>query len=618
MDEVFGRQRADVQQFLLQTAILERLTAPLCNAVTGRGDSQEMLLSLERANLFITPLGQDGQWYRYHSLFTDLLRRRLDLDAADASALHLRACRWYAEHGLLRDAIDHALAARAWEQAAGLIDQASSVVLRQGEIVTLINWFKALPLEVVAARARLCLDYAWPLLLAGQTDAAAVLLERAAILAPVEDPPPDGDLRSFQGQLAAGQSYLARARGDLWHSAELAHRALALLPETQMVTRSVVGVTLSMAYWHAGRMAEAEPVLRETLRTAQAAENDYARLTAQIFLGRVAAVRGEIHEAARTFRQVIAEASQSPIITLAYLDQATLDYEWNDLVRAADHARQASLFAERSGNAEFRVAAYLVQAFVASQTGDAAAAFTAIQRAEGLARDQGLSAAILGRVAATAVEIALVHDDLGAAERWAVGLADDSGAHPFHRFHCLARARLLIVRGQLRAAGEDLRQRAEAAQRAGWGYGLIAVRVLQALAAESRAAALEFLADALQRGQPERFVRTFADAGETLIPLLRQAARQGITPDYIAEILHALGAGADTAAAGALALVEPLSEREREVLRLIVIGRSNPEIAAALFITVNTVKTHLERIYGKLSVGNRTAAAARAREVGLV
>lgn len=624
MDEVFSRQPADVQQFLLQTAILERLTADLCDAITQRGDGRRMLLDLEHANLFIVPLDVTGQWYRYHPLFADLLRHRLDLEIVDTSALHLRASRWYAEHQFLHDAIGHALAGRVWHWAVELIDQASGLMLRRGELVSLLNWFGALPPEIVYARSRLCLDYAWPLLLTARTDAAERLLERAARLAPIEQPPPDGDLRSFQGQLAAAQSYLARARGDLRRSAEMAHQALALLPETQLVERSVVGVNLGMAYWHAGRMAEAEPVLREALRAAQGAENDYARLTAQIFLGRVKAVRGELHEAARIYHQVIAEGAQSPIVALAYLDQATLDIEWNALDSAAGHLSQGMQLAERSGNAEFRIAACLILAALKSRLGDKGAAFEAIQHAADIVQRHSLPATTQGRVAANAVEIALAHGDLAIADRWAKELVEDTGAHPFCRFQCLSQVRLLLAREQRRAASEGLQSCFEKIKRAGWGYGAIAARILQALAAETPESAHRFLVDALQRARPERFIRSFVDAGETLVPLLREAARRGIAPDYVGEILTACGKALPTVTPSggdhrpdSSAPVEPLSARELEVLRLVAIGRSNPEIAEALFLSINTVKTHIARIYGKLDVNNRTTAAARARELKL-
>lgn len=624
LDEVFDQQPADVQQFLLQTAILERLSAALCDAVTGRNDSARMLLSLEHANLFIAPLDPAGEWHRYHSLFADLLRHRLDLDAAEVGVLHQRASRWYAQHRFLPDAIAHALAGRDWEWAAELIDQASSSLLRRGQLVTLIKWFETLPPEIVHTRSRLCLDYAWPLLLAGRTDAAAALLERAACLAPAEDPPPDGDLRSFQGQIAAAQSYLARARGDLRCSAEMAHQALTLLPETEAVTRSVVGINLGMAYWHAGSMTEAEPVLRQALRAAQISENDYARLTAQIFIGRVKAVRGELREAARIFRQVISEGSQSSIALVAYLDQATLDYEWNDLEGAAEHLRQGMQLADDSGNAEFKVAACLVSAALKSRLGDAGAALEAIHAAADLVQRQSLPAMLMGRIAASAVEIALAHGDSATADRWAVDMVDDSGSHPFYRFRCLARVRLLMAHNQRSAAGERLRQEFQKADAAGWGYGVIAVRVLQSLVAETRESALELLADALRRAQPERYIGTFIDAGAMLIPLLREAAGRGITPDYAGEILavgdraHRSTTPGEDHPLGAPILIEPLSARELEVLRMAAIGRSNPEIAGALFLSINTVKTHIARIYGKLAVNNRTEAAARARELKLI
>jgi LuxR family maltose regulon positive regulatory protein len=373
-----------------------------------------------------------------------------------------------------------------------------------------------------------------------------------------------------------------------------------------------------MAYWHSGRMAEAEPVLRAALAAAQSSGNDYARLTAQIFLGRVMAVRGELAEAAAACRQIIEEGSPSPVVTLAYLDLASLDYEWNDLLAATEHLRQGTLLAERSGNGEVRLAADLVLARVQSARGDLRAALKAIQHAHDLARTENLPAPALGRIAAAGVEAALAAGDLETAEQWAPGLAADADAHPFYRFLGLTQARLLIARGEKLAAAEMLPRSFETASAAGWGYGAIAARVWQALAAETPDAGQQFMADALRRAQPQRFIRTFADAGPALLPLLHEAARQGIAPDYVGEILLAIGAKARMAAGVASSLIEPLSEREMEVLRLMAAGLSNRAIAEKLILSEGTVKTHIHNICGKLAAANRTEAAARARELKLI
>lgn len=547
LDEVFRRQPPDVQAFLLQTSILERLCAGLCEAVLATDGQpapasrppQEMLDHLERTNLFIAPLDSERCWYRYHHLFAELLQNRVRADLGGrVDELHLRASRWHAANGYATDAIRHALAAQSWELAAGLMSQACTALLRRGEIATLLAWYGALPASVVQSNSRLCLDYAWPLLLAGRVDLAGELLARAEALA-AASPPTAGGLREFLGSLAAAQSYLARARGNLPRSAEFAHRALALLPENDAVTRSVVGTTLGLTYWHGGRMAEAEAVLLDALAAAERCANEYARLAARIFLARVASVRGELRRAARVCHELIQENSLSPIITLAHLDLASLYYEWNDLNAASEFVRTARNLAAEYGNPELQVAGELVLARIRSAHGDLPAALESVRAAEHLARSQDLPPFLLAGIAAAGVEISLFAGELDEAERWAAGAAPDVHAHPFYRFLDLTQPCLLLAQGDRAAAATALDACYHQATRAGWGWGAIAVRVWQALAAGSPGA-LPFLSEALRRGQPGGFIRTFADAGPSLAPLLEEAARQGVTPGYTASILRAL------------------------------------------------------------------------------
>jgi len=611
LDEVFRQQTADTQGFLLQTAILDRLTAALCDAVTERPGSQQVLQALEQANLFIIPLDESRSWYRYHHLFADLLRHRLQmLRGQDVLPLHVRASTWYEQNGFPADAVQHALAAQDWERAGRLIHAAAGALLRRGEVATLLGWFARLPPHIVRAQPLLCLDHGWPLLLAGQLDAAESLLDCAAQAA--------SDEPGLLGEVAAAQVYLARAKGDTRRSVEMAQKALSLLPENDLGTRGMVAMNLGLVYWHAGCMAEAEEVLREAQRAALGSGNDYVRVTSQLFLGRVRAVRGELRLAANACQTTLTEVGQYPILTMAHLDLCALHYEWNELERAAECLRHGIESAERSGNAEFLLAAHLTQSRLASALGDHSGALRAVQECHRLALAGNLPVHTVSRIASGAVEAALAQGDVALAETWERQTAQDADAHPFYRYLGLARARLWIAQGERQAASQELQRCFETASRAGWGYGLIAVLVLQSLAAETRQAALEFLTHALQRAQPEGFIRTFADAGAALTPLLQEAAQRGVAPEYVGRILATFRHKSATIAPDMSTLAEPLSEREPGVLRLLAAGLSNREIARKLIISLGTAKTHVHNICGKLDARNRAHAVVRAQELHLI
>ena len=611
MEEVFNRQPADIQEFLLKTSILDRFTASLCRAVAGRDDSEQVLLSLEHDNLFIVPLDASRQWYRYHHLFTDLLRHRLRRSKAqDVGPSHSLASAWYEANGYPADAVHHALAGEDWDRAARLVHAVTGDLLKHGQVATLLGWFDRLPDDVVRSSPHLCLDYGWPLLLAGRLDAAESLLNGAEQQAP---PAPQ-----FLGQIAAAQAFLARARGDARRSAELSQRALSLLAEDDLVTRSVVAVNLGLAYWHVGRMTEAEAVLKEARSAALGSGNDYARLTSEIFLGRVEAVRGRLHQAAGLLRRTIETAEHTPVTAVAYLDLCTLHYEWDELGVALEHLRHGMDISKRSGDVEFQVAAHLLRARLHQAQAGFLAAREAIQEASDLAEANRASSQVLARIAAQGLECAVAEGDLAAARQWATPGAQDVDAHPFYRFLGLNRARLLVAEGQKAAAAEELQRLFEVASRASWGYGVIALRVLQCLAAATPSTAVEFLTDALKRAQPKGFVRTFADAGDPLVPLLHDAALRGVMPDYGGRILTAIGRTRRTVPADASSLPDPLSGREIEVLRLVAAGLSNREIARTLIISMGTAKTHIHNIYGKLDARNRTQAVARAKELSLL
>jgi LuxR family transcriptional regulator, maltose regulon positive regulatory protein len=653
-EEVLDRQPEPLRSFLLETAILERLSGPLCAAVTGRADSQQLLEQAERAGLFLVPLDEVRGWWRLHHLFADLLRVRLQQQRPQrVEELHRAAAAWHEAQGLPDEAIRHALAAGDAGWAARLIERQLDAWILRWEGVTLQRWLAALPTELVGSRPRLALAQARLALISGDLEAIEGPLDAAerGVADAAEEPfePSVGRAASTMANLPAAialqRAGLAHLRGDAERTIASARRALAELGEGESMLESLTRWYLAGGAWLAGRLGAAEQAMASSIARWRAASQRAPAAAALGYhhLGLVQRGQGRLEAALATYREALAVAAEPDgpapqIAGVACVGMAGVLYERGELDSALEYATDGIPLCRQLAYTPPLATGLVTVAWIRQAQGDRAGALDALGQAE---RVQ-LSPVIVGLVnpvPAQRARLALAQGDVAAAAGWARarGLsAEDEPSYPREREHLVLARVLLAEQAPERALPllDRLHALAVAQGRTGSLIEIQALRALALAAGGDQAGALGALAKALALGAPEGYLRVFVDEGPPMAALLRQllAERRHERPtgaaahrDHLARLVDAfeqaeLPVRQPIRSGGVVVsgLVEPLSARELEVLRLLAAGTPNRAIARQLVVTVDTVKRHVSHLFSKLEVANRTQAVARARELGLL
>lgn len=656
LEEVLHQQPPAIQTFLLYTAILDRMCGPLCDAIMGEGrletgegrleiaslpspvsplPSQTLLEVLEQANLFLVPLDNERRWYRYHHLFGELLRQRLHQQLANAgeehpsiAELHIRASQWYEAQGLEVEAFHHATAAHDFARAERLIEGKGMPLHFRGVVLPVLTWLESLPQHVLDAWPSLWTAYASTLLVTGQASrvedklqAAEAVLQRSTM---------DDKARDLIGRVAAIRSTVAAGRQQVDAIITQSRRALDYLHPDNLAFRTSTNWKLGYAYHLQGNRTEAERAYREVITTGQASKNIIFTIMATIGLGGIQEAENQLDLASESYRRALHLFGDQPLPSAseAHLGLARICYERNDLVAAQDHAQQGIQLAHQLEKSDRIVWGELLLARLMLVQGDMAGATVRLIKAEQVARQHHWMRCLVEVTAAQVVAL-LAQGRISEAMRLA-----QTHEHP------VSLARVHLAQGDPAAALAVLAPRQQAIAAQGRADERLRVMVLQALALhahQEQEQAMQLLGEALTLAEPSGYIRLFVDEGPPLARLLAHllpyAVMHGVTPAYLRHLLALFATerqtdGDDAALSSSASdqaliaqpafLIEPLSDREVEVLHLIAAGHKNQEIADELVVSLNTVRYHTKNLYGKLGVNKRTQAVAKAQELGLI
>ena len=640
-EEVLSRQPDTVREFLFQTSVLERMCAPLCDAILTKGSAgqagtgktvttqaaQETLETLEHSNLFLVPLDDERRWYRYHHLFVDVLRQmqKSVCQPDQIAGLHGRASDWYRQNGLVAEAVHHALQAGDHARAAQTVEENAWSMVRHAELAILRGWIEALPSDSISARPWLRIYYAWALFFA-ESDAAEAQLnaveEQMRAIGTAALP------AEMEGHIAAIRAWIVYIRGDPDLAAVFSRQALQFCPQMDAAIRSGLMAILGDACAARNDWPGTAYAFAEAVELARSSGNVMIEVVSRTSLGALHGAMGRLREAEAIFQEALQTATRnrSPVAGQAYACLARVYREWNDLASARFYAEKLIESSAMWGVVDSLACGHLFLATMLQAQDDIPGANQAMAQASQIMDEHPLELRSLPWLGATRARLWLGQGKLAKARQWAETRGLNAGGELFLRneVEYLTLVHILLAEHRVDDAARLLSRLQTAIESTGRLGDLIVVLVLQAVVLNMQAdisSALGKLGHAVRLARSEGYVRVFLDEGKPIESLLRIAATKWQDHDQLVYVRKLLAAFADQSVSpveGQRPLAGILSERELEVLRLIAAGRSNQAVADELVIAIGTAKRHTANIFDKLDVRNRTEAVAKARQLNLL
>jgi LuxR family maltose regulon positive regulatory protein len=652
VEEVLNRLTEDIQEFLLRTSILDRLNGPLCDAVTGRQDSRAMLNALERANLFILPLDSRREWFRYHHLFGELLRRRFlqTENEATIKTLQRRAVDWLNANGHFDLAVEYALNFADFELATHLMVTAGEQFFTGNLLNTFLNLAARLPDEQIARNLTLACMLAWAAHATGHPQRAEQyihLVENQTgrtideFVGYPDDPSLTPQIKAALIELGAARARINVDRFEITRTFHLVEKLLPYLVserDSEPCTfnkpsklRGPMIFILGLAQKLHGDIALAAQTFIDGVAEGRRTQNFHILALSMGHLGETQVIQGRLHDAQRTF----SEALDAPLETLqtssffgiSRVGLGNLAYEWNDLEGAINYLEAGIEQGKLWSSWECLLPGYTGLARLHAARQDWNSAFNTLNELQTNTRENQ------GIIQASAESFrALLHlwnGNLEAASRWAEDFDPDLPRDYVlaREYDALVRCRIWTAQGEAEKAEKLLDQIIRDARQGGRNRPWLEAMCLRSLlfgATRRKGEALTTLQSALEAAEPEGYIRVFVDEGEPMAKLLAAAIQKGIHPKYASRLLAAFPDSSQLQLTKVdflkhdLNLIEPLSGREIEILQLIEAGLTNKEIAQKLCISVRTVKFHTGNLFGKFGVKSRTESIAKARTLGFI
>lgn len=630
LEEVLQKQSESVQTFLLRTSILDRLCGPLCDAIVldPSASGQEILEYLEHANLFIVPLDEERRWYRYHHLFAELLRQRLG-KPKEFAEFHLCASQWHEENGDLGAAFHHAIAAGDFVRAAGLAEAAWQGMEENFQTAAWLSWVKKLPEEVIRVRPVLCTLLGWAFANAGEPEASELRLQDAERCLDGSDVANEAQLKHLPAMIALARAYNAQVQGNLAIMVKYAELALQIIPEDDFVWRAKAIITLEGTHWASGNLESAVRAIGDWMESMTQLGNHVFVVASAFGVADLLVGLGRLSEAERAYQDALQLAAQhgpeaEHITAHHHLGLSMIYRQRGDDTLAAHHLKRAAELGLQTTLADWLYRWHVVQAQLKEATGDLETALALLDEAKRVYIQTVVPD--LRPIAALKARIYLKQGRPDKARAWAAerGLSLADQVSYLHEFEHLTLARLEIANPLVNALLVRLLQAAEVQKRLGSELDILLVQALAHEAQGNRPQALAALKRALSLAEPEGYVRIFVDEGEPMRLLIEQQSHNqdhplsGYADKLLAAFTQPVAAPKSAIVHQKSDMIEPLSERELEVLKLLRSELSGPEIARELMVSLNTMRTHTKNIYSKLGVNNRRMAIRRAEELSLL